>query len=155
MAAFTTTEWNRAFARLTGRESTYGFPQRRPGSVILGSFNIRDFGNPDKRSDGAWRLLEHICRCFDFVAIQEVEDDLASLRRLQDALGSPYEVAFSDVTGALPSEIGPISPHERLAFLYHQVSGRVLGMQVVAINGGDGVLGFVHGFPAVKFVSVG
>lgn len=118
MAAFTKAEWKTIFARLDGTEGAYGFPERRKGSVVLASFNIRDFGNPDKRSPGAWKLLSRICKRFDFIAVQEVEDDLASLRRLKDALGPKYGMVYSDISGALPSQIGPISPHERLAFLY-------------------------------------
>ena len=118
MAKFTPDEWNRIFAQLNGREASYGFPERRDGSVVLASFNIRDFGNKDKRTDGAWTLLKRICERFDFIAVQEVENELASLRHLKELLGGKYEMVFSDITGALPSEIGPISPHERLAFIY-------------------------------------
>ncbi len=118
MADFTKAEWKTIFTRLTGKEVEYGFPERRKDSVVLASFNIRDFGNPGKRSPGAWKLLTRICKRFDFIAVQEVEDDLASLRQLREALGPKYSLVHSDISGALPSELGPISPHERLAFLY-------------------------------------
>jgi len=118
MADFTKAEWKKIFARLEGNEGAYGFPERRKDSVVLASFNIRDFGDPGKRSKGAWKLLNGICKRFDLIAVQEVEDNLASLRRLRESLGSKYGVVHSDISGALPSQIGPISPHERLAFLY-------------------------------------
>jgi hypothetical protein len=118
MADFKKSEWKKIFTQLDGNEAKYGFPERRKGSVLLASFNIRDFGDPAKRSAGAWKLLGRICKRFDFIAVQEVEDDLSSLRQLKDLLGPKYALLYSDISGALPSEIGPISPHERLAFLY-------------------------------------
>lgn len=87
MAKFTPDEWNSIFAKLNGREAGYGFPERRNGSVVLASFNIRDFGNKDKRTDGAWTLLKRICEGFDFIAVQEVENELASLQHLKEPLG--------------------------------------------------------------------
>lgn len=118
MADFVKAEWKKIFTQLDGNEARYGFPERRKASVLLASFNIRDFGDPAKRSPGAWKLLTHICKRFDFIAVQEVENDLSSLRHLKDLLGPKYALLFSDISGALPSELSGISPHERLAFLY-------------------------------------
>ncbi len=118
MARFSDDEWKAIRQRLSGREKEYGFPTRRQESVILASFNIRDFGAKGKRSPDAWKLLARNCRRFDFIAIQEVEDNLESLDELWRRLGDGYDVVHSDITGALPGEIGPISPHERLAFVY-------------------------------------
>jgi endonuclease/exonuclease/phosphatase family metal-dependent hydrolase len=118
MAKYSEAEWSKIEAHLDGNEAAFGLPERRDDSVVLGSFNIRDFGDKDKRSDGAWRMLTRICARFDLIAIQEVEADLESLFHLRDRLPAAYELVYSDTTGALPSEISGISPHERLAFLY-------------------------------------
>ncbi len=128
MAKFTGEEWDAVFGRLDGNETAYGFPEERGDSVVLASFNIRDFGDKDKRSDNAWKLLVKICKRFDFIAVQEVEDNLESLMFLKKKLGRSYAMTYSDITGALPAQIGPISPHERLAFLYRKKTVKRTGM---------------------------
>lgn len=128
MARFSEQEWSRIGAEL-GRhdraDEPYGLPERRDGSVILSSFNIRALGNPKTRTpsrgsgrtQGAWDLLaRYVSRC-DFIAIQEVKDDLSGLKRLKEALdeSEKYALIVSDVTGARP---GQDATQERLAFLY-------------------------------------
>ncbi len=128
MARFSDQEWQDIFAELnshTVATQPYGLPQRRDGSVIMSSFNIRALGNPDTRTpthekgrtQGAWDLLARYVSQCDFVAIQEVKDDLSGLRRLKESLDEPdkYALVVSDVTGARP---GIDASQERLAFLY-------------------------------------
>lgn len=128
MARFSDQEWQDIFAELNSHNMAtqpYGLPQRRDGSVIMSSFNIRALGNPgtrtpanDKgRTQGAWDLLARYVSQCDFVAIQEVKDDLSGLRRLKESLVDPdkYALVVSDVTGARP---GIDTAQERLAFLY-------------------------------------
>ena len=84
------------------------------------SFNIRNFGKlmkgtSKKRSQGSWDLLVRYCERCDFIAIQEVLDDLSSLFHLRERLGDKYSLVFSDAAGAVPSRRGR---RERLAFLY-------------------------------------
>lgn len=128
MARFSDREWERINATLLATRAAdqpFGMPERRAESVILSSFNIRALGNPgtrgvDSRSgrtQGAWRLLaDYVSRC-DFVAIQEVKDDLRGLRKLKSMLheADKYALIVSDVTGARP---GVDVSQERLAFLY-------------------------------------
>ena len=107
MANFTEPEWNQIHDHIDGKEAEYGFPEQRTDSVVLGSFNIRDFGSRHKangdqnRSDGAWRLLKRMCERFDFLAIQEVEDNIESLAFLVSQLPGNREFVHSDVTGAV------------------------------------------------------
>lgn len=128
MARLTPAEWNRIETerdRQPAAEQPYGLPERRDGSVILSSFNIRALGNAETRTNGndegrtqgAWDFLCHyVSRC-DFIAIQEVKDDLSGLRRLKEGLveSDKYALLVSDVTGARP---GKDTTQERLAFLY-------------------------------------
>jgi len=92
---------------------------------VLSSFNIRALGTSATRTkkkqkgrtQGAWEFLAHyVSRC-DFVAIQEVKDDLSGLIRLKDSLknSEKYALVVSDVTGAKPTKD---TSQERLAFLY-------------------------------------
>lgn len=133
--SFNDAQWETIFATLEGQEETFGLPVRRPGSVILASFNIRKLGR-QPRSPGAWRLLREFASRCDLLAVQEVQDDLSGLHRLRWLLngGQPevvndillhpatltqdnhlFRFVASDVTGSFPGQ--KPSP-ERLAFLY-------------------------------------
>ena len=128
MARFSTNEWSKIEAELGGQHNgiePYGLPERRDGSVVISSFNIRSLGNPGTRTatrkkgrtQGAWELLSKFASRCDFLAVQEVRDNLSGLLRLKDSLVDPekYGLVVSDVTGARP---GRDTSQERLAFLY-------------------------------------
>ena len=107
MGQFTTQQWNQIFAILDGRQNAYGFPERRAGSLVFSSFNIRKLGalmsgNATKRSPGAWMLISQYCAQCDFLAVQEVMDDLTSLLHLKDQLGANYSLVISDTAGGIP-----------------------------------------------------
>ncbi|MGO1121062.1 hypothetical protein ACTL6U_20370 [Rhodovibrionaceae bacterium A322] len=125
---FSTDEWSQIFAELDAEAAAsqpFGLPERRGGSVVLSSFNIRALGNPSTRTtshkkgrtQGAWDLLARFVSRCDFVAIQEVKDDLEGVIRLKNSLddAEKYALVVSDVTGA---RVGKDKTQERLAFLY-------------------------------------
>lgn len=125
---FTAAEWSAIEAELDAMtsEDPYGFPQRRNDSVVMASFNIRALGSADTiapdenggRTQGAWDLLARFCSQCDFIAIQEVGDNLAGLRRLKDDLADSdrYALVVSDISGQNP--VTDQGHEERLAFLY-------------------------------------
>jgi hypothetical protein len=120
MATFTQTQWKRIVAELDTDEDGYGLPERRSGSLVFSSFNIRKFGrlrsgSKIRRSPGSWDLLQRYSERCDFIAIQEVLDDVSSLMHLKERLGAKYEVVLSDTAGGVPGRRGS---RERLAFLY-------------------------------------
>ena len=128
MARFSEQEWAAVRAELARHDDAseaYGLPERREASVVLSSFNIRALGKADTRTasrekgrtQGAWDLLAAYASRCDFLAIQEVKDELSGLKRLKDSLAEPdkYALVVSDVTGARP---GKDAIQERLAFLY-------------------------------------
>ncbi len=120
MGQFNHMQWTKIAKQLNTGESGYGLPARRAGSLILSSFNIRKFGrlkdgNHIKRSIGAWKLIVQYCDRCDFVAIQEVLDDLTSLEYLRNQLGPKYSLVISDTVGGVPGKGGS---RERLAFLF-------------------------------------
>ena len=107
---------------LTGKPEAYGFPQRREGSVLLGSFNIRKLGDPSKRTEDEWAFLARICAQFDLLAVQEIVSGLDGLRHLRDLMvkllgegDSGFAIVASDDTGAFVGESGL---RERLGFIY-------------------------------------
>jgi endonuclease/exonuclease/phosphatase family metal-dependent hydrolase len=56
-----------------------------------------------------------ICKQYDLIAIQEVQDNLEGLQKLMDELGPDFGMTVSDKTGAYP---GKGSTGERLAFIF-------------------------------------
>lgn len=120
MSVFSTAQWARIHAHLTEHETEYGLPERRDGSLIFSSFNIRKFGklkrgSKIKRSSGSWELLLKFAQRCDLLAIQEVGDDLTSVRHLVEKLGETYRFAVSDTSGGSPGSGGNI---ERLVYVY-------------------------------------
>lgn len=105
-------------------EFVYGLPERRVGSVVIASWNIRKFGSLRdedgqlKRSAGAFDMIVRFCERCDLIAIQEVQsstEELFELLRRLNASGRQYRVIMSDVTGRAPGYSGMA---ERFAFLY-------------------------------------
>ena len=119
MAKFNENQWNTINATLadclSAEREPFGLPEQREKSVLLGTFNIRELGSLAARSPQAWDFLEMICKRFDLIAIQEVQDNLEGIRELRRRLGDEYGMLVSDITGLTPGGSG--SP-ERLAFLF-------------------------------------
>jgi len=124
MEKFTEIEWKKINATLqvelqTEREP-FGLPEFRSKSVVLGSFNIRELGSVEKRSEQSWEFLKMICLNFDLIAIQEVQDELEGIRHLQELLNAEskgaYGLVVSDTTGKTPGSREGSA--ERLAFLF-------------------------------------
>ena len=112
MADFTEHEWNRIREKLNLDQPAFGLPKRSSKSVVLASWNIRKFGglfdsrSRPSRSDGAWQLIAEFCERCDFIAVQEVQDSLESLRSLRDRLGKNYALLVSDIAGGVPGRSG-------------------------------------------------
>lgn len=124
--SFDPAEWQaiNAWLDTAGNDFVYGMPERRDGSVVIASWNIRKFGalrddsGTLKRSEGAFDMIVRFCGRCDLVAIQEVQTDtgeLFELLRHLNAGGDHYRVIMSDVTGRAPGYTGMA---ERFAFLY-------------------------------------
>ena len=120
---FSQADWDQINAHLDADPAAYGLPERRAGSVVLLSWNIRKFGalaeaGQTKKTAGAFDMIERVCAQADLIAIQEVQRDTTSLYALRDRLragGDPWEVVISDVTGMAPGYTGMA---ERMAVLY-------------------------------------
>jgi endonuclease/exonuclease/phosphatase family metal-dependent hydrolase len=82
-------------------------PPRAPDRMLLATWNIANLGVQDRSEDDD-ELIAEILSWFDLVAIQEVNDNLAGLRGIQEKLPDHYRLLFSD----------PAGNDERLTFLY-------------------------------------
>jgi len=123
---FSESQWRKIFREFNDNGRSHGLPAARVDSFVIASWNLRQFGTiqekkgAERRRDiEAFRLIASIISHFDLVAIQEVKDDLASLRELMQLLPD-YDVVVSDTTGN----------EERLAYLYRQ--GRVRRTELAA-----------------------
>ena len=114
MAGFSDNNWNTINKKPSQSPSRFGFPVRRSGSVVIGSFNALKLGKATN-SAKHWEFLERCASRYDLLAIQEVTDDLSGVRRLHKSLGPSFELLVSDTTGAAPGSRGL---RERLAYLY-------------------------------------
>ncbi len=81
-------------------------------NLILGTWNIRDFGSTGFRTKEALIYISEVISRFDIVAIQEVKGDLRGLMELRKYLGEFWDFIASDVT------TGKSGNNERLAFLF-------------------------------------
>ncbi len=113
--SFDEDEWQAIHDLSDSDGEDFGLPERRDGSLVIGSFNIRKLGAVAKKSPGAWDMFVRICARFDLLAIQEIQDDLEGLSHIKTRLGEAYGMVASDITGSFP---GQSPPPERLGFLY-------------------------------------
>lgn len=115
---FTPEQWRSIFLELNEQGASYGLPAQRVDSLVLGSWNLRQFGDiqMDKkgrpREPEAFRFMASVVMHFDLVAIQEIKDDLDSLRLLHRFLPE-YDLVVSDVTGN-NERLGFFSKFERV-----------------------------------------
>ncbi len=82
-------------------------PARSKNKLLLATWNIANLG-VQKRETTHYKLLAEIISWFDLVAIQEVNDNLAGLRGIQQELSNDYRTIFSDEAGN----------NERMAYFY-------------------------------------
>jgi len=87
---------------------------RRPNSLIIGSWNIRAFDGGMPRLDESYHYIAEIIDHFDVCALQEIKTDLYPLERLVKLLGPNWDYFVSDVS----THTGGNS--ERIAFVYNK-----------------------------------
>jgi endonuclease/exonuclease/phosphatase family metal-dependent hydrolase len=110
--------------RLRRRIRQSGIPPRRTdANVIVGTWNIQKLGgfydgwteNPasPKRNLRGLAIIAEIIKCYDVIALQEVQRDTSALRyMMKQFLGRHWAVLLTDVTA------GEKGNSERLAYLY-------------------------------------
>ena len=106
------------------RQGLKAVPEKRPGRVLLATWNIREFGGAKHggRSEEALYCIAEILNRFDIVAIQEVRPDLRELDRVMSRLGRDWDRIFTDVSYAKSGN------QERLAYVWDRRSVRFTGL---------------------------
>jgi endonuclease/exonuclease/phosphatase family metal-dependent hydrolase len=118
------------------RKSLKNIRQRKSdGTLLLATWNIRDFGaskfgNGPRLNETLYYIAE-IISCFDLVAIQEVNRNLAEFEKVMDILGSDWDYIATDATE------GTGGNSERMAFVYNRdkVWFRRIAGEIVLPNG--------------------
>jgi endonuclease/exonuclease/phosphatase family metal-dependent hydrolase len=90
-------------------------PRTMEETLLLATWNLREFGRNrmyGPRLDESIQYIAEIINHFDLVAIQEVKENLADLKRLVRILGNWWEYIVTDVVA------GKSGNTERIAFLY-------------------------------------
>jgi endonuclease/exonuclease/phosphatase family metal-dependent hydrolase len=90
-------------------------PRTIEETLLLATWNLREFGRNKMygpRLDESIQYIAEIINHFDLVAIQEVKENLADLKRLVKVLGNWWEYIVTDVVA------GRAGNTERIAFLY-------------------------------------
>jgi hypothetical protein len=90
-------------------------------SLILGTWNIREFGKK-KRRPAAKHLIAEIINQFDVITLIEVRDLLSDLKDVLDILGSYWRVVLSDY------RTDDAGNHERIAYVYDSRMVRFTGL---------------------------
>ncbi|MFT5724796.1 MAG: endonuclease/exonuclease/phosphatase family metal-dependent hydrolase [Bacteroidia bacterium] len=86
---------------------------RKPNSLIIGSWNLRAFDGGRSRLDESFHYIAEIIDHFDICALQEISTDLGPLQRLLRLMGPKWDYFVSDVS---THEGGN---NERIAFVYN------------------------------------
>jgi endonuclease/exonuclease/phosphatase family metal-dependent hydrolase len=90
-------------------------PRTVEETLLLATWNIREFGRNamfGPRLDESIQYIAEIINHFDLVAVQEVKENLADLKKLIRVLGDWWEYIVTDVVA------GRAGNTERIAFLY-------------------------------------
>ncbi|WNJ16739.1 endonuclease/exonuclease/phosphatase family protein [Pontibacter sp. G13] len=87
-------------------------PKKSDGNLILGTWNIREFGKYTHRTPESLYYIAEIINQFDLIGLQEVKGNLADFHKILRLLGSDWDFVINDVTG------GNAGNDERFAYLY-------------------------------------
>lgn len=85
-----------------------GVPNPTDQRLLLASWNIANLG-AQSRTAGARKVIAHILKRFDLVAVQEVNDDYRQFTEIVEQMGPAYDFVMSDTAGN----------DERLTFVYN------------------------------------
>ncbi|WP_430404578.1 endonuclease/exonuclease/phosphatase family protein [Hyphomonas sp.] len=100
-------------------ELPHGVPRKtKDASIIIGTWNLRDFDNNKfrhgpRRRESLFYIAE-ILSAFDICAVQEVNEDLAPLKQVIRLMGPGWDFIATDVT------VGASGNRERMAFIYNK-----------------------------------
>ncbi|WP_428409606.1 endonuclease/exonuclease/phosphatase family protein [Hyphococcus sp.] len=96
-------------------------PRRTDQTILIASWNIKEFGHTTQRLPEAYFYIAEIISRFDLVVIQEVKSTLRDLHILMRLLGSEWEYVVNDITS------GDDGNSERSAYVFNSARVRLSG----------------------------
>lgn len=110
-----------------------GVPPKRPGNLLIGTWNVRAFGgitekwisgkdDSPKRNLADVAAIAEVVSRFDVTAIQETRENLLGLRTVMSRLGEDWSFIVTDVGDGGPAN------GERLAFVHQRSRVRSSGL---------------------------
>lgn len=91
-------------------------------NLIVGSWNIKEFGHTTQRLKEAYFYIAEIIAAFDVVAIQEIKSTLVDLDILMRILGDGWDYVINDVTN------GKDGNAERGGYIFNSHRVRLAGL---------------------------
>lgn len=86
--------------------------KRNDQNLIIGSWNIKEFGQMTNRLPESYFYIAEILSKFDLIAIQEIKNRLDDLSIIMRLLGSHWDFLINDMTGGKDGNM------ERFAYIY-------------------------------------
>jgi endonuclease/exonuclease/phosphatase family metal-dependent hydrolase len=108
-------------------------PAKKEDNILIATWNIREFGDltekweasnnsSPKRDFESLLYIIEIIKCFDIIAVQEVQDNIKCLRDTMNTLGDDWSFLMTDVTK------GDKGGGERLAFIFNNNKVKLSGL---------------------------
>lgn len=101
--------------RLRAHRKKRGMPRKGAGRLLVGSWNIANFGLQERRETDL-QLIAELLSWYDVIAVQECRENFADLCRVLLYMGTKYQVLMSDAGGN----------NERLVFIYDRKKLKLL-----------------------------
>lgn len=108
---------NHEIAALDRHFSARNVPVSSEKRVLLASWNVANLG-AQGRTKGAMRLIAHIMKRFDLIAVQEVNEKYRTFAKIVKLMGDGFDFIMCDTAGN----------DERLAFVFRKSKVRPLQM---------------------------
>ncbi len=97
-------------------------PKKADKNLIVGSWNIKEFGHTKQRLPEAYFYIAEILNRYDLVAIQEIKSHLTDLNIVMRLLGRDWAYMVNDITEGYKGN------SERSAYLYNKKSVELSGV---------------------------
>ncbi|MEL6751221.1 MAG: endonuclease/exonuclease/phosphatase family protein, partial [Pseudomonadota bacterium] len=115
-----------------------GLPERRADrNLLVGSWNMRHFGQVGNRTAQTFFIIAEIMSRFDIVAVQEINSDSGALSKLMSLLGADWAFFINDMAS------GPGGNNQRMGYIYNTrrcaPNGFIAELVINADIAGDGV----------------
>lgn len=82
-------------------------PERSPDRLLMASWNVANLG-AQGRTKAALRVIAHMLKRFELIALQELNEEYRALIRILDFMGPDFDFIMSDTAGN----------NERMAFVF-------------------------------------